>query len=69
MAEFHGPSDREAAKYLRERGFTLRRSMCWTVPQDFQFCEKDFRALTFLVEQWDYGDVHYEPMIPRNRRH
>ena len=52
-ARWNGPSDKTATEFLRSRGFVL--SPAWTWVREKEPDEKEWDAISFMVNEWDYG--------------
>lgn len=65
-AEF-GIDDGPVIDYLGAKGFKLLPSFQWVIPHDVAMTAKDFRAIKFLCDEWDYGSwfwqYEYEDMV------
>lgn len=61
-AEWSGPNDETALAYLEARGYVLDPEWCWRPPtKGWKPTDKDWSAMRFLVEEWDYGGYDPEP--------
>lgn len=57
-AEWNGPDDSTAMKYLEDAGYKLARSWCWIKPSPKHTpTEKEISAAQFLIDEWDYGGI------------
>lgn len=54
-AEWDGPDDTKAVKFLRDAGYTLNGDWSWSSPGGREPTEKEWSAITFMVHEWDYG--------------
>lgn len=60
-------TDAVAVSYLEGRGFTLRRDWHWEPPADrrpVELTDDEDSAVTYLIEEWDYGPVICEQAGP-----
>ncbi len=55
-AEFQ--ADMNAVNYLESQGFKLLPSAHWLPPPFYEITEKDNRAISYLILEWDYGGIH-----------
>lgn len=61
-AEWSGPSDKTALAYLEGRGYVLDPNWTWHPPtKNWTPTNRDFSAMRFMVDEWDYGDYDPEP--------
>jgi len=49
--------DFAAIKHLRSRGLTLTDRWEWRKPPEFEFSEEDYRAINYLMWEWDFGGI------------
>lgn len=57
-AEWNGPGDATAIKYLEDAGYDLTRSWCWIKPSTKHIpTEKEISAVRFLIDEWDFGPI------------
>lgn len=57
-AEWNGPSDETAIKFLKSAGYVLDRSWCWVRPRpDYEPTDKEISAAIFLIDEWDFGGI------------
>lgn len=55
LVEEWGSSEKRAVTYLVNRGYKLTKSYNWIHPNNIDLSEKDIRAMSFLIYEWDYG--------------
>lgn len=58
-----GSGDINAVRYLREQGFILTRQWEWTHPEKKtlkSLSEEEWCAMSYLVDEWDYGYLKTE---------
>jgi len=55
--EWDGPMEDVALAYLKKRGYRLTRGWEWVPPNGIAVSTKDFSAITFLVQEWDFGGI------------
>jgi hypothetical protein len=53
--------DAEAIGYLRAGGWVLHKSWEWSHPNARDLTEREQDAVTYLVEEWDFGGVIDHP--------
>lgn len=58
-AEF-GIDDAPVIDYLRAKGFKLLPSYSWLIPEGVGMTAKDYRAIKFLCDEWDFGAWYWE---------
>jgi hypothetical protein len=59
-AEWDGPDDRKAMRYLKEAGYVLTSRWEWLRPRersDQEPTEKEISAVRFLIDEWDFGGI------------
>lgn len=55
-----GIDDVKATRYLQERGFIFTRGGMIVASFDHEFNEKDYSAIDYMFQEWDYG---YDPKL------
>lgn len=55
-----GVDDVKATRHLQERGFIFTRGGMIVASVDHEFTEKDYSAIDYMFQEWDYG---YDPKI------
>lgn len=56
--EWDGPDEQTAIKYLKDRGYVLTDKWLWRKPHpDYKPTVKEFSAMQFLFEEWDFGGI------------
>lgn len=61
-AEWNGPDDATAIKFLTDAGYKLTRGWEWLLPvPNHEPTEKEISAIQFLVDEWDFGGTTQEP--------
>jgi hypothetical protein len=58
--EWNGPNDADALKFLKDAGYRLTGQWTWVPPAGHNPTEKEFSAILFMINEWDYGGL--EPM-------
>lgn len=54
-----GISEDRAMRHLDERGFVLGRDWYWRKPSpDYVMTAKDWSAIDFLCDEWDFGGLY-----------
>ena len=57
QAEWPG-MDKEAIKYLQDRGWRLNRRWQWIKPHpSHEPAEREWSAIEYLIDEWDFGGV------------
>lgn len=50
--------DTQAINHLRDRGYRLTRSADWVSPPgNHEVTERDWSAIQYLIDEWDYGGL------------
>src|SRR5262245_55679440 len=54
--------DQQAIAHLLERGYRATRGFCWVPPGDaspetYEPTDRDWSAMTYLIDEWDYGGL------------
>lgn len=58
-AEWDGPNDYTAVKFLEDAGYKIRRDWQWELPaSDHTPTEKEISAIRFLIDEWDFGGIY-----------
>lgn len=52
-----GPEETKAIEHLEARGYVLTRDFRWVVPEGLSPSEDDLSAISFLIQEWDYGGI------------
>lgn len=48
----------QAMNHLKARGYVLHKDWTYTKPSpDFEPTERDLDAITYLIEEWDFGGL------------
>jgi len=50
-------ADDHAVYYLEGRGFNLTRRWTWRAPEGREPTEIEWRAIQYLIEEWDFGGL------------
>jgi len=53
--EWDGPDDYKALTYLKDRGFVVTPH--WEFIPTQTVNDKDLSAITFMIQEWDYGGL------------
>jgi hypothetical protein len=62
-AEWDGPSDQKAIKFLLDAGYKLTPQWTWMhKDSNHKRTIKELSAVTFMMDEWDYG--WFEPATP-----
>lgn len=56
-AEWNGPSDETATKFLVDAGYRLTPAWTWTPPVGHAPTEREWSAIDFLIDEWDFGGL------------
>lgn len=54
-AEWNGPSDETAKRFLRAKGFAWNMDWTWSSPGGREPTDKEWSAITFMIHEWDSG--------------
>ena len=71
LREEWGVDERLAVEWLEARGYRRTPQWSWIVPINVEPTEKDFRAIDFLIQEWDFGGLaapYATPEPARGRR-
>lgn len=61
-AEWSGPDESTAVKYLQDAGYRQTRGWRWRLPNpDHTPTAKELSAIQFLMDEWDMGGIVPEP--------
>jgi hypothetical protein len=52
-----GISDGTATRFLESRGYVLTRQFTWVPPTGHLPTDKEWDAVQFLIDEWDFGGV------------
>jgi hypothetical protein len=52
-----GIGEDKAASFLREKGWHCSDTFLWSRPNDREISEEEWRALDFLIHEWDFGYI------------
>ena len=44
----------KAVDHLEKKGFTIDSDFCIIDPEGYEPTEEDFRAIDFLIQEWDF---------------
>lgn len=53
--KWNGPDEDTAMGHLNLAGLYLTNGWQWQVPQGYKLTDDDWSAISFLVEEWDFG--------------
>ncbi len=59
-AYWGGVEPRTAMEYLEDRGYRPGKNWSWIPPNGLTYDtmpERDYKAIQFLIEEWDYGGL------------
>ena len=56
----HADASWRAVHFLMDAGFKFHRDWTWTAP-DREITDKEFRALQYLIDEWDFGGIRHTP--------
>jgi hypothetical protein len=63
-AYWGGVDDSPALEHLGRAGYILNRDWTWTPPKGVTLTnmpERDYFAMVFLIQEWDYGGISALP--------
>lgn len=71
-AYWGGPDDATALAHLKKQGYTLNGDWTWSPPEGVTLetmPERDFLAIIFMRDEWDYGTLRKGPadVLPLRR--
>ena len=56
-AYWGGADDAPAIEHLKSRGYVLTRRWTWIKPEGLEPSKRDWCAIQFLAEEWDFGGL------------
>lgn len=66
-AYWGGVDDTPAYEHLKRQGFIDHHDWTWTKPSpDYVLSERDWNAIEFLIDEWDWGGLRKEEEPPRH---
>jgi len=64
--EWHDEGDIGSIRFLEQAGYVLGRDWQWRHPMNKTPTEREGRAMSYLIEEWDFGQFTTTPPQENN---